>query len=705
MTKTYSTIVEGMTCGNCALTISKILEKKGATHIAANASSGDVSFTIDENASIAKVFDAIDELGYHVVREEKKDTGKKKTDTSSFFLIFCILLTSVLLMHMFTDAAWLSMPWVQFALGTPVFAVGWYKFGVSAFRSVLHRMPNMNVLIMLGSTAAYVYSIIGLLYFSHHAHQYLFFETAASIITLVMLGNWLEHRTTKATTIAIDALLKLQPQNARMVMTDSLGKETVMEIESKFVKTGDVILVNHGDNIPIDGSIISGTAQVDEKMITGESMPVNKSAGDLVVGGTLLLDGNIKVKATTVGVASVLSNIIKMVREAQAVKPPLQKLADKISAVFVPVVLGIALITFFINYAFVHLPFQESIMRSIAVLVISCPCAMGLATPAAIAVGLGRAARNGILIKGADTMEQFKKIKQIVFDKTGTLTTGKLQIQSYELAGISEQEFKSIVASMEMHSSHPIAKSIINEWENNQPANFKDVFEVKGLGMQATDQEGNTWQLGSEKWLHTSNASHKDFDLYLYKNKLFKGALKIEDTIRYDAKQTVARLQEMGYKTILLSGDKQSKCNDLAKQVGIDEVYAEQTPQQKNDVLDKLMAISPVAMVGDGINDAPALAKATIGISLSDSTQIAIQSANVILSNNHLATLPIAIRLGILTEQTIKQNLFWAFFYNVIAIPFAAMGYLSPVWGAGLMGISDIVLILNSLLLKIRKLK
>jgi len=484
---------------------------------------------------------------------------------------------------------------------------------------------------------------------------------------------------------------------------DSLGKETVMEIESKFVRAGDIILVNHGDSIPVDGTVVSGTAQVDEKMITGESLPVNKNAGDNVVGGTLLSEGNLRMKATNVGSASVLSNIINMVREAQATKPPLQKLADKISAVFVPVVLGIAILSFFINYSVTHHSFSESIMRAIAVLVISCPCAMGLATPAAIAVGLGRAARSGILIKGADSLEQFKKIKQIVFDKTGTLTTGKLQVESYDTGTMNDQQFKSLVVSMETRSSHPIARSVVNQWGNDKPVLFKNIVEVKGMGMEATDVEGKTWQLGSEKWLHSNSTLAKGFDLYLYQNRQYKGGLKIADAIRPDAKETLAKLQQMGYKTILLSGDKQSKCEDIAEQLGISEVYSEQTPQQKNEVLDKLMAVAPTAMVGDGINDAPALARATIGISLSDSTQIAIQSANIILSNNRLATLPVAIRLGILTEQNIKQNLFWALFYNVIAIPFAAMGYLSPVWGAGLMAISDIVLIVNSLLLKVRK--
>jgi Cu+-exporting ATPase len=401
----------------------------------------------------------------------------------------------------------------------------------------------------------------------------------------------------------------------------------------------------------------------------------------------------------------VLSGIIKMVREAQATKPPLQKLADKISAIFVPAVLGIALLTIIISYFVLGLPFSEAMMRSIAVMVISCPCAMGLATPAAVAVGLGRAARNGMLVKGGDTLENLKKIKQIVFDKTGTLTTGKLHIENYILNNIDDNAFRSVVVSIENHSSHPIAKSVSKQWKDANTLDFKEIKEVKGKGMEAIDGQGNIWQLGSEKWLHTTADNHKKYDLYLYRNSEFAGALNITDTLRPDAAETIAELKRMGYKTILLSGDKKDKVDRIAAELGIEEVYAEYNPEQKNAKLDELMRIAPTAMVGDGINDAPALARATVGISLSESTQIAIQSANVILSSNQLSTLPIAIRLGIYTEQTIKQNLFWAFIYNIVAIPVAAAGYLKPTYGAGIMAMSDVILIINSLRLGIRSLK
>jgi Cu+-exporting ATPase len=704
MQKNYSCTVEGMTCGNCALSISKLLEKKGATHVAANAASGQVSFSLPEEQDVNTYYKAIDSLGYHVMREGEAEDHEhhNHAETPNILLLICVLLTVPLLAHMFVSWHVLHNHWVQFALATPVFAIGSYVFLPSAYRSLKHGLPNMDVLIVIGATAAYIYSLIGLL-FVPDGSNYIFFETAASIITLVMVGNWLEHTTVKSTTVAIDELAKLQPQKARIIMRDSMGKETVIETESRYVRSGDVMLVNTGDSIPADGEIVFGEAAIDEKMITGESVPVSKTIGHEVVGGTIVQQGHLKVKATHVGDNSVLSGIIRMIREAQASKPRLQKLADKISGIFVPAVLGIGILTFIINYFVVHTGVEAAIMRAIAVLVISCPCAMGLATPAAIAVGLGRAARKGILVKGGDTLEQMKTIRQIVFDKTGTLTTGDLRINKVNIYdGMEEEAFKAVVMAIEQHSSHPIAQSVVTQWKAGaREFVMTQVHELKGSGVEATDAEGNKWQLGSAKWLQPQVQDNAD--LYLFKNGALQGSIAISDTLRPDAVATIQLLKERGYKTILLSGDKASKCQAIAAELGIEEVYAEQSPEQKNQHLERLLQIAPTAMVGDGINDAPALAKATVGISLSESSQIAINSASIILANNHLSTLPMALRLGIYTEQTIRLNLFWAFLYNVLAIPVAACGYLTPTWGAGVMALSDVVLIINSLLLGVRK--
>lgn len=703
--QTYTATVEGMTCGNCALTISKLLEKKGMTNVAANAASGEVSFTMPEATSVDQIYDAIDSLGYKVVRDQSAHTVGRPSPESHVetrLLQIAAIFTVPLLLHMFLIWPLLHNPWVQLVLATPVYAIGCYVFMPSAFRSLKHRIPNMDVLIILGASAAYIYSIIGLLTTPEHAHHFLFFETTASIITLVLFGNWLEHRTVKATTVAIDALVQLQPQTARLVMVDSIGKETVTDVESRFVRSGDLVQVNQGDSVPVDGAVVSGAAEVDERMITGESLSVSKKAGDIVVGGTLVVEGSLKVKATTVGNSSVLSSIVRMVREAQSAKPPLQKLADKISAVFVPLVLGISLLTFVVNYFLVSHSIPESMMRAIAVMVISCPCAMGLATPAAIAVGLGRAARNGMLVKGSQTLELMKTIRTVVFDKTGTLTTGNLNISSVVVSGIDEQQFRDLIVAIERQSSHPIAQSILREWQGGQPAALETVTEIKGKGMEARDKLGQVWRLGSERWLYDGGGPYAGYDLYLFEDCEFRGALKLIDSLRPDAKETIDALHRLGYRTVLLSGDKQEKCADVASRLGIREVYGNQSPEQKNKMLDAFLQEAPTAMVGDGINDAPALARATVGISLSESSNIAIQSADVILSGNKLSALPQVIRLGILTEQTIRQNLFWAFLYNIIAIPVAAMGYLSPTWGALIMAMSDVVLIINSLRLRFR---
>jgi Cu+-exporting ATPase len=709
MEQTFNCRVEGMTCGNCALTISRYLEKQGMKHVSANAASGELNFTAEEPVDVARIYKGINELGYKVITPgtdtEHSHHGHHHSSKLGSLLIICALFTVPLLFHMFVGHdSILNNPWLQLALCLPVYGIGAWHFGGSAFRSLKNGIPNMDVLIIMGASAAFFYSLIGMFFFAEHAHQYLFFETAATIITFVLVGNWIEERTVQSTTSSIKALAALQPSMAKVIMTDSLGKETTMQVESKFLKINDIVAVNDGDSIPADGIVLSGTGTVNESMITGESLPVHKEENIAVTGGSVVTSGNLRIKTTAVGEATSLAEIIRLVQKAQAAKPPMQKLADKISAVFVPVVLCIAVLTLLINYFIADIGFAQSMMRSIAVLVIACPCAMGLATPAAIAVGLGRAARNGILVKGGDTLERFKDIKQIVFDKTGTLTTGELKISSFEAKDISEEELKSVVVSLEHYSSHPIARSVLKSWAAAAKIPLHSVKEIKGEGMEGKDADNNTWQLGSFKILN-GNAKEYDhsFDLHVLKNGNWAGGLNIVDELRPDAGETIRALHNGGYKTILLSGDRKIKAEAIGAAIGIDTVIAEQNPAQKMDELERLIKLAPTAMVGDGINDSPALAKADVGISLSDATKVAMQSANVILSNNHLSSLPKAIMLGKYTYQTIKQNLFWAFFYNVLAIPLAAMGYLSPIWAAMVMALSDVILVLNSLRLNFRK--
>jgi Cu+-exporting ATPase len=697
-----------MTCASCAASVSKLLQRRGLKEVSVNASNGAVSFIAPEDLQLPVVFDAIDGLGYKAVRPgEGGDIGihagheHGKESLADRLLLPCILLTVPLLAHMALSWPLLHHPLFQLALSTPVFIAGWVIFGRSAVNSLRHGLPNMNVLIMLGATAAYGYSLQSLIARGGHAHQFMFFETAASIITLVMVGNWLEHRTVKQTTKSIDALARLQPPMARLVQVDSIGKETTLEVEAKYVRTDDLVRVSEGDAMPVDGLLERGSLQVDERMITGEALPAAKAEGDAVVGGTIVAQGSALVRATTVGAASTLSRIVRLVQEAQAAKPPLQKLADKIAGIFVPAVLGISALTLLINWFWVDLLFAEAMSRAIAVLVISCPCAMGLATPAAVAVGLGRAARSGILVKGGDTLERMKTIRTVVFDKTGTLTTGELRVSDTVLNGLDEQQFKSLVVALEQHSSHPIARSLVQQWGNSSAIDLQEVREHKGKGLEGRIG-GSLWQIGSWNWLNPVEAP-EGFDLYLLQDRQFRGALRLEDDLRADAAATVAALKARGYSTVLLSGDRDEKCRAVAGQVGIGIVHAEKSPEAKAAVLDELLKQGGVAMVGDGINDAPSLAKATVGISLSEASQVAVQSANVILSSNRLSALPKAMQLGIYTERTIRTNLFWAFLYNVIAIPIAAAGYLSPTWGAGVMALSDVVLALNSLYLGVRR--
>jgi Cu+-exporting ATPase len=563
----------------------------------------------------------------------------------------------------------------------------------------------MDVLIFIGSSSAFIYSISGIyLYSNHEVNNYLFFETAATIITLVLLGNVLEQRSVKQTTSAIKELSALTVNTAKMVGIQ-FGKEIITEISYKDIPLGAILQVNSGDKVPVDGEIFSGAASIDEAMLTGESMPVEKTVKDKVIGGTILLSGNFRMRAEKIGKETTLSKIIDLVKKAQQEKPNIQKLGDKISAIFVPVVLGISIITFFIAFFAFHITMQDALMRSIAILVISCPCAMGLATPTAVMVGIGRAAKKGILIKGGNTLEVFANIKNIVFDKTGTLTTGEFQIKKIDCDSHLEQEVKEVLVQLEQHSSHPIAKSIVRELAATHfTKTFSDIIEEKGLSVSAKDQEQNKYTIGSFKIAKHLTTDDKH-NVYILKNDQLIATVDLTDELKVKVKESISILHKAGIGTVLLSGDSKSKCDEIAEKVGIKNVYSEHSPAQKLDIIEKLNSISPTAMVGDGINDAPALVKATVGISLSNATQVAIQSAQIILLNsNDLSSLAEAHLISKHTLITIKQNLFWAFFYNVVAIPIAAAGLLNPMIGALAMALSDVIVIGNSIRLKTKKL-
>ena len=700
--------VEGMTCTNCALTINKFLERKGAKNISVNAIGGDVSFEILEVNGSGDLADGVKSLGYTVINNGSFEKDKKRknffsTNVTRFW--FCLPFTLVLLLHMFPSLHkqpsfhWLMNPWIQFGLSLPVFIVGMRYFGRSAIKSLRNGVPNMNVLISIGAASAFIYSLIGAI--MNLGENYLFFETAATIITLVFLGNYLEDASVESTQKALKALVRSQKLMANMIAFDEDHNEIIFPIENTQLKVGDLVLINTGEQVPIDCKILWGDALVNESLLTGESIPVIKKSKQSLVGGSIIEEGTVKAQVTAVGNDTVLSRILNMVKQAQGERPPVQKLADKISSVFVPVVLIIAILTLVINWIVLN-DFTESLMRCIAVLVIACPCAMGLATPAAIAVGLGRAARNGILFRNAGSLELFKDVKQVVFDKTGTLTTGKFRIGEFETFGIEEEEFKKIIYSLEKYSNHPLAKSIISEWKMKDEIRWKTISERKGQGMIGTDDAGIEYKAGSFAVVSglTNDHSHS---IYLIVDNSLKGWIDLEDEVRPESKYVIDSLKGKNIKTILLSGDRFEKCKKLADYLGLDEVIAEKSPEEKLQIITQLTNEAPTVMVGDGINDAPALAKATIGISMSEASQLAMQSASVVLMNTGLKKLPTALGLGKHTYTTIKQNLFWAFFYNIIAIPVAALGFLVPGFAALVMGFSDVVLAGNSVRLFVKK--
>ena len=694
--------VEGMTCSNCALTIHQYLEKKGLQNVKVNAIGGEVSFNMNDTTTPEQIAKGIEKLGYQVVHEGTADTRTRPfLSTHLHRFLFTLPFTLVLMLHMIPGLHihWLMNPWIQLGLALPVYIVGMLFFGRSAVNSIRNGVPNMNVLIALGATAAFVYSLAG--HIMGLGDEYLFYETAATIITLVFLGNHLEDASVATTQKALKDLAKTQKVMANMIAFDDQHKEIVFPVESSQLRPGDLLLIKTGEQVPADCKILWGEAEMNEAIITGESIPVFKKAKDALIGGSIVENGTVKTQVTAAGNDTVLANIMQLVKQAQGEKPPVQKMADRISAIFVPVVIGIALVTLGVNWIVLN-DFTDALMRSIAVLVIACPCAMGLATPAAIAVGLGRGARNGILFRNATSLELFKDIKQVVFDKTGTLTTGQFSIEKFDTGNMNVADFKALVYSIEKYSNHPLAKSIANEWKTNNVTRWKKIEEIKGRGMRAEDKEGNIFQAGSYTGAqHQTNEDHHQ--VYVLKNEELVGWIDLKDELRKESQIVVNYLKSKNIKTILLSGDRNEKTRKLANELGIDEVIAEQTPQQKLDIITDLSAKEPTVMVGDGINDAPALARATVGISMSDASHVAMQSAQVVLMNNGLKNLPTALGLGKHTYITIKQNLFWAFSYNIIAIPVAALGFLTPTFGALVMALSDVVLAINSGRLFVKK--
>jgi P-type Cu+ transporter len=732
--------VTGMHCQSCVSLITKKLEKEpGVSYANVNLTTEKATVEFDESkTSENTIIQKIKSLGYDaklIVPEKNSidridsETEKRKNEIGRlkslliFSLMFSIPTFIIGMVLMWFGVMIPYKNYILFALATPVQFIVGYTIYRSAFTALRNKTANMDTLIALGTSAAYFYSVY-VIFFDPMKDQY--FEAAAVLITFVMLGRYLEAIAKGKTSEAIKKLMNLSPKIATVIRNK---KE--MKINVDDVVVGDIVVVKPGEKIPVDGIIIEGNSAVDEAMITGESIPVEKKKGDLVIGATINKNGSFRFKATKVGANTTLSQIIKLIEDAQGKKAPIQRFADKVSAYFVPFVIFIAILSFSIWYFVLGKDFSFSLITAVSVLVIACPCALGLATPTAIMVGTGKGAEKGILIKGGDALETAHQIYAVVFDKTGTLTIGKPQVTDIicsdnlnnlvENNSIYDNRLIKIAASLEQYSEHPLADAVIakaaeNKIKLDKITKFK---AIPGHGIEGI-YKNKKLIVGKPEYLRKEKIELKKFNDKIIEleengktvvvvswNKKIQGLLAIADTPREDSIKAIQSLQDSKIFVYMLTGDNKRTANAIAKQLGINHVIAEVLPQDKADKIKELQKKGKVAMIGDGINDAPALAQADIGIAIGSGTDVAMETGNIVLMNNNTYDVVRAIKLSKLTMRKIRQNMFWALFYNSLGIPIAAgllypfTGWLlSPILAGGAMALSSVSVVSNTLLMK-----
>lgn len=715
--------IGGMSCASCAGRVEKALSAvKGVFQVQVNLATERARVVAVSSLALAELQQAVTQAGYHListpaVTEPEATKAVTTFDKELLHIIIAVLLTLPLVLPMLGllfQQHWMLPALWQFLLATPVqFWLGarFYKSGWYALKA---RTGNMDLLVALGTSAAYGLSLYQWLAGGHHAEQHLYFEASAAIVTLILLGKWLEKRAKRQTTDAIRALSKLQPATAR-VLRD--GTEQTIALAE--VRVGDQVLVKPAEQIPVDGIVLSGYSHVDESLITGESVPAPRKTDDHVTGGSVNLDGVLTIKTTAIGTETTLARIIRLVEEAQTAKAPIQALVDKVSAIFVPVVVVLAFLTL-LGWGLYNGDWQQAIVNAVSVLVIACPCALGLATPAAIMVGTGTAARAGILIKDARVLEMAGNINTVVFDKTGTLTEGKPTLLSLQgIGNNTPNDLLLIVASIQQYSEHPLASAVLQAAKQRKLilAAATDIKVLAGLGIEGK-VEGQHYLLGNSRLMQqqqcdTSGLQEK-VQLFERQGRTLSwlarkdneqttllAILAFGDDLKPHSTEAVQRLQQQGLTTALLSGDSMGSAMAAATKMGITQVKAEVLPQHKSEYITELQQQGLiVAMVGDGINDAPALAAADLGIAMATGTDVAMNAAGITLMRGEPLLVADALDIARRTQQKIRQNLFWAFIYNIVGIPLAAIGLLNPIIAGTAMAFSSVSVVTNALLLR-----